>query len=202
MFYRGYIAIARTARLRFSLQDKGKHISQRWLFAHSKCSDNYAHAQKSLNSWSHLKCKLYYRTLLKEYIRREDKRARGSTNKQGLIHYWTRSVCRRQARFANRAWVCHQGKLNANPSLECEESSPEPQGRNQSFLPIETNEQQLCLTTITEEQKEKPLSEIKISSLNNEAFMITIKENDKLAKLLLKYESIISRGPTNVSNCK
>ena len=61
------------------------------------------------------------------------------------------------------------------------------------LLLIETNEQQLCLTTITEDQKEQHAPEIITSSLKNEASMLQTNENEKLAKLLLKYESIISR---------
>ena len=37
--------------------------------------------------------------------------------------------------------------------------------------------------------------------MKNEASMLTANEKDKLAKLLLKYESIISRGPTDIGNC-
>ena len=32
--------------------------------------------------------------------------------------------------------------------------------------------------------------------------MLKINEKEKLAKPLLKYESIISRGPTDIGNCK
>ena len=31
--------------------------------------------------------------------------------------------------------------------------------------------------------------------------MLTFNEKDKLAKLLLNYEPIISRGPTDIGNC-
>ena len=37
--------------------------------------------------------------------------------------------------------------------------------------------------------------------MKDEASMLTANEKDKLAKLLLKYESIISRGPTDIGNC-
>ena len=33
---------------------------------------------------------------------------------------------------ANSPWASHSGKLNANPSLECKQSTREPQGGNES----------------------------------------------------------------------
>ena len=69
------------------------------------------------------------------------------------------------------------------------------------LVPIEPTEQQLCLTTVVEEQNEITISEIIDSSLKDEASMLTANEKNKLAKLLLKYESIISREPTNIRNC-
>ena len=70
------------------------------------------------------------------------------------------------------------------------------------LLPIETNEQQMCLTTETEEQQEQSISEIIDSSLKEEASTLTVNEKQKLAKLLLKYEAIISRGSTDLGSCK
>ena len=69
-------------------------------------------------------------------------------------------------------------------------------------LLIGPTEQQLCLTTVIEKQKEQTISEILNSSLKDEASMLAQNEKEKLAKLLLKYESIISRGPTDIGNCK
>ena len=69
------------------------------------------------------------------------------------------------------------------------------------LLPIEPTEQQLCLTTVIGEQKKPTISEIINSSLKDEASMLTANKKDKLAKLLCKYESIISRGPTDIKNC-
>ena len=68
-------------------------------------------------------------------------------------------------------------------------------------LPIEPSEQQLCLSTMIGEQKEPTISEIIDSSLKDEASMLTANEKGKLAELLLKYELIISRGPTDIGNC-
>ena len=69
-------------------------------------------------------------------------------------------------------------------------------------MPIETTEQQICLTTVTEEQQEQSISEIIDSSLKNEASTLTVNEKQKLATLLLKYESIIFRRQTDIGNCK
>ena len=69
------------------------------------------------------------------------------------------------------------------------------------LLLIEPTEQQLCLTTMNKKQKVPTISEIINSSLKNEALMLTAYEKDKLAKLLINYESIISRGTTNIGNC-
>ena len=60
----------------------------------------------------------------------------------------------------------------------------------------------MCLTTATEEQQEQCISVLIDSSLKNEASTLTVNEKQKLAKLLLKYEAIISRGPTDIGNCK
>ena len=68
-------------------------------------------------------------------------------------------------------------------------------------MPIELTEQQLCLTTVVEKHKEPIISEIIDSALKDEALMLTANYKDKLAKLLLKYESIISSGPTDIGNC-
>ena len=70
------------------------------------------------------------------------------------------------------------------------------------LLPIEPTEQQLCLTTVIEEQKEPTISEIIDNSFKDEASMLAANEKDKLAKLILKYESIISRGSTDIESCK
>ena len=70
------------------------------------------------------------------------------------------------------------------------------------LLPIEPTEQQLCLTTVVEEQKEPTISEIIDSSLKDEESILKINDKEKLAKLLLKYESIISRKPMDIGNCK
>ena len=70
------------------------------------------------------------------------------------------------------------------------------------LLLIETTEQQMCLTTVTEEQQEQSISEIINSSLNDEASTLTVNEKQKLAKLLLKYEAIISRKSTDIGSCK
>ena len=69
-----------------------------------------------------------------------------------------------------------------------------------ALLSIEPTEQQLCLTTVIKEQREPTISEFINSSLKDEASMETANEKDKLAKLLLKYESIIFRGPTDIGN--
>ena len=68
------------------------------------------------------------------------------------------------------------------------------------LLPIYTTEQQLWLKTVIKEQHESTVSEIIDNSLKNKASMLTANEKDKLAKLLLKYESMISRGPTDIEN--
>ena len=52
-----------------------------------------------------------------------------------------------------------------------------------------------------EKYKEPTISEIINSLLEDEVSMLTFNEKDKLAKLLLKYESIISREPTDIQNC-
>ena len=70
-----------------------------------------------------------------------------------------------------------------------------------ALFPIEPKEQQLCLTTVIEDLKKPTILEIIDSSMKDEASMLTANEKNKLAKLLLKYESIISRGPTNIGNC-
>ena len=70
----------------------------------------------------------------------------------------------------------------------------------EDMLPIETTEQQMCLTTVTEEQQEQSISEIIDSSLKDEASTLTESEKHKLAKLLLKYEAIISRGSTDIGS--
>ena len=62
----------------------------------------------------------------------------------------------------------------------------------ENLLPIESNEQQLCFKTVTEKQKEHSISEIIDSLLQNKVWMLTINENKKLAKLLIKYKLIIS----------
>ena len=49
------------------------------------------------------------------------------------MHSGTRRFNRRQTEGANRAWIGHPGKLNANPSLECKKSTREPQGENESW---------------------------------------------------------------------
>ena len=38
--------------------------------------------------------------------------------------------------------------------------------------------------------------------MNDEASMLTINKNKNLAKLLLKYKSILSRGATDIGNCE
>ena len=68
-------------------------------------------------------------------------------------------------------------------------------------MPIETTKQQFCLTKVIEKQNDHTILQIINSSLKNEASMLTLDKNDKLPKLLLKYESIISRGPTDIGNC-
>ena len=70
------------------------------------------------------------------------------------------------------------------------------------LLPIEPTEQQLSLTTVVEKQKEPTISEIIDSFLKDEESILKISEKAKLAIRILKYESIISRGPTDIGNCK
>ena len=69
------------------------------------------------------------------------------------------------------------------------------------LLPIEPTEQQLCLTTVINEHNEPTISEILDSSLKDEASLLRANEKDKLVKLLLKYESIISLGPKDIKSC-
>ena len=68
------------------------------------------------------------------------------------------------------------------------------------LLPIEPTEHQLCLTTVIIDSKEPTISEIIDSSFKDKDSMLTANEKDKLDKLLLKYESIISCGQTDIEN--
>ena len=72
----------------------------------------------------------------------------------------------------------------------------------ENLLPIKHTKQQLCLTTVIGEQQEQFISEIIDSSLKDEASTLTVNEIQKLAKLLLKYETIISRWSTDIGSCK
>ena len=60
------------------------------------------------------------------------------------------------------------------------------------MLPIESTVQQLCIATVIEDHNEPTISEIIDSYLKNKASMLTANKQ-KLAQLLLKYESIIFR---------
>ena len=64
------------------------------------------------------------------------KKARSSPIKRGLMHSRTKSLNRRQSRSADRDWIYHLSKLNANPSLECMQLIREPQGLNKSWRPV------------------------------------------------------------------
>ena len=70
------------------------------------------------------------------------------------------------------------------------------------LLPFETNRQQVCLTAVTEEQQKQSISEVIYSSLKDESSTLSVNKKQKLPKLLLKYEAIISRGSTDIGSCK
>jgi hypothetical protein len=67
---------------------------------------------------------------------------------------------------------------------------------------FETTDEQLCLALVTDQQKVPSISEIIDSALQNEISILTEPEKQKLSRLLLKYESIISRNSTDLGNCK
>ena len=63
------------------------------------------------------------------------------------------------------------------------------------LMPIEVREDELCLAMMTASEKEISINDIIDNALKDETSILTKNEKEKLVKLLLKYESIISRGP-------
>ena len=70
------------------------------------------------------------------------------------------------------------------------------------LLPIEEEDEALCLNITEHKPDEHSLKETIATCLSDTSSVLKANEKEKLAQLLLKYEVIISRGPTDLGNCK
>ena len=70
------------------------------------------------------------------------------------------------------------------------------------LLPIEEEEETICLSIAENKSEEHSIKETIVTCLSDTSSVLTANEKEKLLQLLLKYEMIISRGPTDLGSCK
>ena len=111
------------------------------------------------------------------------------------MHSRTKGHYRRQAEGGNRALINHLDKLFADLNFECQQSILEPQSKSkiQRLVAYQTYQAEDVSHNDDYKTKKLTISEIISSTLKDKASMLTANQNDKLAKLLFKYESSINR---------